>query len=389
MTGGDWATLPAAASAAIAAQAAILAAVNLRRYRPMRVVSDRRVDEPLPLVSVCIPARNEEANIEACVRSILGSRSARVEVLCYDDQSSDRTPAILARLAAEDRRVRLPRTVPLPSGWNGKQHACQRLAEAALGDWLLFTDADVRFEPDCIASAVAEAEEGRLDLLSTFPRQRTGTLGEALLIPLIHFLLLSYLPFGRMRSTLDPAASAGCGQFLLARAGAYRASGGHARFPDSMHDGIRMPRSFRAAGLRTDLLDGSQLVSCRMYRGFVATWRGFAKNAFEGLGSVGLLVLITVLHLIGHVLPWGLLAGWAMGVVPPAAAALATAAILAGLSERCLLARRFAQGWPTVMLHPIGILAMTALQWWSWLLAISGQRSWKGRTAARPTAETA
>jgi hypothetical protein len=380
MSGTDLATILAAIGAVTAAQAAVLAAVNLRRYRPMRVASEAGSEASRPLVSVCIPARNEEPNIEACVRSLLASRGARLEVLCYDDQSSDRTPAILARLAAEDPRVRLPRTVPLPAGWNGKQHACQRLADAAHGDWLLFTDADVRFEPDCVASAVAEAESGSIDLLSTFPRQVTGSLGEALLVPLIHFLLLSYLPIGRMRSTLDPAASAGCGQFLLARAAAYRASGGHARFPDSMHDGIRMPRSFRAAGFRTDLLDGSRLVSCRMYRGFAATWRGFAKNAFEGLGSVGLLALITVLHLVGHVLPWAIVLGGLLGQCSPAATALAGIAIVLAVAERALLSRRFAQGWTTVLLHPLGILTMTVLQWWSWALALTGRRSWKGRS---------
>ncbi|MDZ4754290.1 MAG: glycosyltransferase family 2 protein, partial [Phycisphaerae bacterium] len=243
------------AGAAFALQAAILGLVNLRRYR-------RAAHAPPDLrasVSVCIPARNEESNIETCVRSVLANATATglaVEVLCYDDQSTDQTPRILAALAAEDERVRLVPTVSLPKDWNGKQHACWRLAGAARHDWLLFTDADVRFAPDALRRAIHEAERHNAALLSTVPQQIAGTVGEALLIPLIHVLLLSYLPMGRMRRTLDPAASAGCGQFLLARADAYRAAGGHAVFRASMHDGIKMPRAFRAAGFRTDLFDG-------------------------------------------------------------------------------------------------------------------------------------
>ncbi len=382
--------------AIFALQAAILGIVNLSRYR--RSATDATPAAPTS-ITVCIPARNEEANIEACVRSVLanaprgasddapGTERLAVEVLCYDDQSTDRTPAILARLAAEDSRVRVAQTVPLPPGWNGKQHACWRLAGEARGAWLLFTDADVRFESDALRRSVAEAERLGVALLSTVPRQIVGSLSEALAVPMIHMLLLSYLPIGRMRTTDDPAASAGCGQFLLASADAYRATGGHSRFRDSMHDGIRMPRLFRAAGLRTDLFDGTDLVSVRMYRGLGQTWRGFAKNAFEGLGSVALLVMLTIMHGLGHVLPWAFLL-WSFATDRPTdlATALAGAAVACAIVERWMLATRFRQPRFIAFLHPIAIIMMTAIQWHSLWLALRGRRSWKGRTAeASPT----
>ncbi|MFO0873258.1 MAG: glycosyltransferase family 2 protein [Phycisphaerales bacterium] len=369
-------------SLAIALAALVLALANLRRIGPAP-------SSPGPgevLVSICVPARNEEANLEACVRSLLAQSHSRIEVLVYDDESTDGTPAILGRLVADDARVRRVATSPLPSEWNGKQWGCDRMGRAALGEWILFTDADVRFARACIGRTLAEALRGRdgppCALVSTVPRQVVGSLGEAVIVPLIHFILLSYLPVGRMRGTGDPAASAGCGQFLFVRRDAWLAVGGHSSFKGSMHDGVKLPRLLRSAGWGTDLFDGTELASCRMYRGFRATWRGFAKNAYEGLGSAGLLVVLTLLHLVGHVFPWIFLA-WAF-VARGASAmevALATGAIAAAWAERLLLARRFRHPLASAALHPVGIVLMTAIQWHGAMLHLTGRRSWKGRTA--------
>jgi glycosyltransferase involved in cell wall biosynthesis len=359
--------------------------LNLRLYtRTAR--GDRPAARPaVPMVSVCIPARNEEANIEACVRSVLANVDVAVEVLVYDDQSTDATPAILARLVAEDARVRVVPTQPLPQGWNGKQWGCERMGQAAHGQWVLFTDADVRFERDCVARTLARAESLGADLLSTVPRQVTGSWAEHAVIPLISFVLLSYLPMARMRATTSPAASGACGQFILARRDAWLASGGHAAFRASMHDGIKMPRAFRRAGFRTDLFDGTDLVQCRMYRGLGQVWRGFAKNAYEGLGSPVLLLFVTLLHGCAVLLPWLTLAlglaGVAMATWVPWVAALT---IVAGFAQRIVLARRFAHAWASVALHPVGILMLTVIQWHSLWLHLTGRRAWKGRTAGAP-----
>lgn len=383
MSGAAWAML---GGAVIAALALVVTLRNLARYRAAPAAD--AIAPPLPPVAVCIPARNEEGNIEACVRSVLRGRYPALRVLVYDDQSTDATPAILRRLAAEDPRVRIVPTEALAPGWNGKQWACDRMGRAAADEgceWLLFTDADVRFGPDAVARAVAAAQRSGADLLSTFPRQVTGTLGEAVLVPMIHFILLSYLPIGRMRTTKDPNASAGCGQFLLVRRGAYLAAGGHGAVRDSMHDGIKLPRALRRAGFRTDLFDGTDLASCRMYRGTKAAWRGFAKNAFEGVGSVGLLVLLTGVHLLGHVAPWVYLplAG-ARGFPDAAAAGLAGIAVACALVQRGVLARRFGHPPASVVLHPVGVLGMTLIQWHSLYLAATGQRAWRGRVATTP-----
>ena len=358
----------------------LMVLVNLGRYRralppEAALGQDDRVD-------VCIPARNEAANIEACVRSVLAQRGACVRALAYDDQSDDGTGQILARLVAEGAAVAAVATQPLPAGWNGKQWGCERMGQASDAAWLLFTDADVRLEPDAVAAAVAFARGSGSDLVSTVPLERCGTLGEALLVPLIHFMLLGYLPMGLMRRDARPSLGAGCGQFLLVRRQAWLRAGGHATFRDSMHDGIRLPRAIRASGGRTDLFDGTDLVWCRMYRGLGQCWRGFAKNAYEGLGSPAVLVFFSVLHLLGHVAPWAVLGAVVMGAPLDAhLVAPAGLAATAGLTTRLLLAIRFRQPLAGALLHPVGMLLMTAIQWRSLWLARTGRRAWRGRVA--------
>ena len=384
-----------AASLVAAAQSLLVGIANLKRYRPAPALDDVAASTREVRVAVCIPARNERENIEACVRGVLLSREVDVRAYVYDDESTDGTGEILARLAAEDTRVVVVPRRALPAGWNGKQHACFRMAEHGLAydpalEWFLFTDADVRFEPDAVARAVGFAQRANAALVSTVPREVTDSVGEMLLIPLIHFVLMGYLPFGRMRATLDPAASAACGQFILVSRAAYRASGGHEGFRDSMHDGVKFPRAVRRAGLRTDLYDGTESVSCHMYRGFSQTWRGFAKNAFEGLGSLGLLIFITVWHVLGHLLPWVVITAAAAQMLtqsdasrerPQTALVLAVLAVVCALLYRALLAARFRQSWLNVPLHPISIAMLTAVQWWSLWLDRTGRRGWKGRVA--------
>ena len=378
----------------LAAVPLVMTVLNLRVYGAAAVGTPwGAAAGPAPRVRVCIPARNEEGNIETCVASLLASGYPNLEVAVYNDASTDSTGAILARMCDGDRRVRAVASRPLPSGWNGKQWGCQQLGGAAPADgdeppaWLLFTDADVRFEPGVVDASVARALQLQTDLLSTVPRQVTGTLAEALVVPMIHFVLFSYLPMARMRSTRAPAASAACGQFMLVRSAAWQAAGGHGSFKDSMHDGIRLPRAIRASGGHSDLFDGSGLCSVRMYRGFRQTWRGFAKNAYEGLGSPVLLVVLAMMHLVGHVLPPGVLLWAARRSETEPSAEVAAMAAMAGLAwimaviQRGVLARRFGQSPVGVVLHPVAVAMMTAIQWWSFMLQLTGKRAWRGRVA--------
>jgi hypothetical protein len=128
---------------------------------------------------------------------------------------------------------------------------------------------------------VAFLEASGAALASGVPCQLTHTLGEHLIVPLIHFFLGGLLPFHRMRASTHPAYGTGCGQLFIARREAYEAAGGHAAIRTTLHDGLQLPRAFRAAGYMTDLFDATPVATCRMYTGFSEVWHGFAKNATE------------------------------------------------------------------------------------------------------------
>ena len=286
-----------------------------------------------------------------------------------------------------DPRVRLHPAPPLPDGWCGKQHACHALARLAGRDVLVFIDANVRLAPDALARGAAFLDQSGAALVSGFPRQETGSLLERMLLPLIHFVLLGFLPLDRMRRSTAPAYGAGCGQWFVTRRDDYRRAGTHAAVRTSLHDGITLPRAYRAAGLATDLFDATALASCRMYRGAAQTWAGLAKNATEGMAAPGAIMVWTVLLFGGQVLPPLLLAAFALA---PRAATnpgsnevalfAAAAATLASLAVRFAAAARFRQSRVGAVLHPLGVLVLLAIQWHALFRSLTGRpASWRGR----------
>ncbi|MDW8399175.1 MAG: glycosyltransferase family 2 protein [Acetobacteraceae bacterium] len=323
-------------------------------------------------VSILIPARDEEANIAACLEAAAASRCVEVEILVMDDGSTDRTAGIVREYAARDPRIRLLSCPPLPPGWTGKVHACQRLADAASGTHLLFLDADVRLEPDAAAAMAAHAQKHGVALVSGVPRQIIGSPGEALTVPMINLLMLCYLPGAGRAFTRHPGFAAATGQLLLAEAGAYRAAGGHEAVRQRLHDGIALARRMRACGFRTEIVDGSALASCRMYTGFAQSWRGFLKNAHEGMATPVGLPVWTLLLAGGHILPWLLLP-----------APLAFAALCCSVCMRVGVTLRMGEPAWTILMHPAAVAVALAIQWASLLRRLCGRPAqWRGRAYA-------
>ena len=333
-----------------------------------------------------MPARNEAAAIEPCVRAILASRDVELEVVVLDDASTDGTDAIVRQLAEQDARVRLIRGRPLPSGWCGKQHACAQLAEAATHETWVFLDTDVLLSTDAVGRCVAFLDASQASLVSGFPRQVTGSFLEWMLLPLIHFVLLGFLPIARSRMDNSPGLAAGCGQLFITRRGDYLRAGGHTAIRASLHDGIKLPRAFRRAGLRTDIFDATDIASCRMYTRSLDVWKGLSKNATEGIGSPATIVPFTILLAGGQMLPWVLVAwGLATGWQGWPAWTVAAAVIAVALSSlpRILAAGRFRQSVTSALAHPLGILVFLAIQWVALGRRLLGlQTSWRGRSLA-------
>ena len=348
---------------------------NLVLYR--RPASGRSL-EP---VSILIPARNEEQSIEACVRAALASERVDIEVIVLDDNSSDATAQIVERMAGEDPRLRLHSAPPLPPGWCGKQFACASLAEFAAHPILCFIDADVQLSPTGVLQMATALRQSGAGLISGFPRQITVTPLEQLLLPLMHFLLLGFLPLLGMRKLIAPAFGAGCGQIFMADRDAYRRAGGHAAIRNSRHDGITLPRAFRRAGIMTDLCDATAVASCRMYQDAHEVFFGLLKNASEGLASPGRIVPFSVLLLAGQVLPAILFIYSVTGSHSVRLQAISFAALVASYMPRLLAAFRFRQPLFAALFHPLAILMLLAIQWYALIRSLLHVPStWKGRS---------
>jgi hypothetical protein len=343
-----------------------------------------------PSVSVLIPARNEEDAIGPAVSAVLASRGVDCEVLVLDDRSEDDTAAVVGAMADRDDRVRLINGPELPAGWCGKQHACWVLAQEATHPRLVFLDADVCLSPDALARMAAYLGVTGADLASGFPRQETIGFLEKLVIPLIHFILLGFLPIHRMRRSTYPGFAAGCGQLFITSRDAYERSGGHAAIRSTLHDGLKLPRAYRLAGLRTDLFDATDLAACRMYRTAGALWNGLAKNAGEALASPGLIVPMSTILIGGQVLPTVLLAAGLAAIPRPWpwwAIGLSALAVAASYYPRLAAVRRFRQSLLGALLHPLGILVLLTIQWYAFARNLAGRpATWKGRPYPARTA---
>lgn len=337
---------------------------------------------PLPPVSLLIPARNESANIAAALNGALSSQGIDFEVVVLDDGSTDDTAAIVASYAARDARVRLEHGPPLSAGWAGKAHAAHLLAGKARHGLFCFVDADVSLDPQALARMTALLFNRNRALVSGFPQQETVTTLEWMLLPLIHFLLLGFLPIAGLRYTRLAGFGAGCGQFLLMRRDAYQATGGYASVRSTMHDGIVLTSLFRSHGFATDIADLTGLATCRMYRSSAETWNGLMKNATEGLAAPARILPFTALLLGGQVLPWALLL---TVLVRPSLSQghvmlWIFAACFASLLPRLIAVPRFRQRLAGALVHPVAIIVLLGLQWCALIRKLLGIKvTWKER----------
>jgi cellulose synthase/poly-beta-1,6-N-acetylglucosamine synthase-like glycosyltransferase len=224
-----------------------------------------------PEVSVIVPARNEEACLADCLRSLIGQEGSAYEVIVVDDHSSDGTRAI-----AEGFPVKLLSADELPLGWTGKCNAVWSGAKVAKGEWLLFTDADTRHSADSITRGLREAKAAGADMLSYSPKQEVRGLAERALMPVIFAELAMTYPPKDVCDPKSPVAAAN-GQYLLIRREAYEAVGGHAAVATALLEDVELAKRLKQAGFILSF-GMSDAVSTRMYRSFPQMWEGWTKN---------------------------------------------------------------------------------------------------------------
>lgn len=259
-------------------------------------------------LSVVLPARNEEENIRKAVES-LAAQPEVAEIVVVDDHSTDRTGEILRELARQIPRLRIIRSAELPEGWIGKNRALAAGVQETRGDWLLFTDADVRHLPGVAAQALAIAAETGAALVSFSPEQEMRTWWERTIIPRIYCALARQFSYKVVSDPANPAAAAN-GQFLLIRRDAYQAVGGHAAIRAEVLDDVVLAQRVKQAGYRLYFAPGVGIARTRMYHRFLDMWRGWTKNLFPLLGHSSSGVLAAVVKIVStDLLPAFVLAG--------------------------------------------------------------------------------
>ena len=328
--------------------------LNLRSLR--RPDSNSKIAEPVPLISVLIPARNEEENIETCLKSLQKQDYPNFEVLVLDDNSTDSTAELVEGMAAKDERIRLIKGEPLPEGWAGKPFACHQLAEKARGSWLLFVDADTTHAPHMLRSTLAIALELKPSLLSGFPRQMAESLPEKIAMPLMYFATMSWLPLWWLHRSKEPRPSLAIGQFLLFPREEYWRIGGHMAVKDRILEDIWLGVETVRHGGRHIAIDLSAVFYCRMYRDVGTMWEGFVKwiysvAAISPAALAGLLAAGFVFYLAPFYWLWNGFLSTAAPTDWRFIAAFQTAMII---FMRWLVDNHFRQSLLSTFLHPIG-----------------------------------
>lgn len=360
--------------------------VLVRSGRALPVVhqDDRDLPVSLPSVTVVLPARNEERNIQACLRSLLSQDYPDMRVVVLNDCSEDRTGDLARGFEAVDPRLTVVEGTPLPPGWIGKNWANHQAMCVATGEWLLFTDADVRLKPQAVSQAVALALERGADMLGLVPLFECHTFWEKVVQPAIATLLGAARPAFLVN---DPSSKVAIstGGFLLIRRAAYDAMGGHAAIRSEIVDDQALAVRVKARGYKLLLADGMAVMSVRMYDGFHELWAGWRKNLYVGGGPNPLFAALFLGSIfLTSVLPTLILMGWLVGFVAPFPW-LAALALLLMLVVR--VGGNLVLKVPPLyaFLHPVAAIIVGAIYVASMRRHYSQQgQEWRGRSYSRP-----
>jgi chlorobactene glucosyltransferase len=374
--------------------AGLIAWLLLRIFRQLRThraasLSGPMADTALPDIAIIVPARNEIANIAACLEGLAAQRglTGGSSILVVDDGSQDGTGQAVARAARSDPRIELIESGDLPAGWMGKPYACWQGALRARAEWLCFVDADVRAMPELVGAALTAAVRQRIDMLSLNPLQELGSFWERLIIPAGLVAIACTIDLRPIDDPTSPEVSAN-GQFILIRRAVYFAVGGHAAVRGEVCEDKALAGRVKHGGWRFRMLGAEHLAHTRMYTGLAALWEGLGKNAIEIIGDgPTTLAAATAAMLIGWaaILVPALTAIAAMqepsaaGFIGVALAALGSAAVI-GIQIGTL--RHFRVPLVFGLMFPVAYTAVAALAWHSGALRRAGRVTWKGRTYA-------
>lgn len=283
-------------------------------YRGWRFISaDVETSIPLcsevpttcPLITVLIPARNEELEIGKTLEALSQQIYPNLEVIIIDDRSTDRTASIARSFAEEKFNISVITGQPLPKGWTGKNYALYQGAQKAKGEWLLFIDADTVLAPEAIVSAFEYAAQNRVDFLSLSNYIILKGFWENVLLLSMEFIFRWFA--NTLEEVNDPknSVAAANAYFILCQRENYEKTGGHESIKSELFDSYAFPRIIKESGFNLKFLGDRNLISTRMYHGFKEIWDGFSKVAYPIVGrKLAIVFLYTLATILGAIIPF-------------------------------------------------------------------------------------
>lgn len=327
--------------------------------------------EPLSKVSILIPARNEENNIGNCLESCLNQDYTNLEIIVLDDHSEDRTAEVVMAKTLVDPKVRLLKGKELPPGWLGKNWACHQMGGIATGEYLLFIDADVTLGKGAVSRVVSTVKSNKIGMFSVFPTQILSGTGATIVIPVMNWLLLNFLPLRQVFQSDSPKFVAANGQFILFSKETYQKTGGHATVKGMVVEDMELARNVKRSGIKLMTALGGNLIKCKMYSGFEESIKGFTKNFYPGFGISGITFIIMIsLFLVIYLLPF-ILVLFSLLWLPAVILVLLSRVLISLISESNILVE--------IIAHPVQMVIMYITGLKSVYLAKTGRLEWKGR----------
>ena len=344
--------------------------------------------EPLsayPFVSVCVPARNEERDIETCLTSLLNQNYPQFEVIVVDDNSTDNTPRIIKSLQERYPNLIAVRGAALPPDWYGKPFALHQAEQKTQGELLLFTDADPVFQRNALTTAVHLMQKHRLDMISLLPGSKFGSFWERTVQPVIFAFIAALTRFRKVNDPDSPDAM-GVGAFIMLRREVYDRVGGHVTLKQAILEDIGMARLVKHAGAKMMIADAQKIYSIRMYHSFQEIWVGWRKNVFLAMKKSIFKTFYYILCVLGFVVtPW-LMVGihlWMGSALGWQAMALAGLGMV--LITKLTLCHELNLEKYYALLFPLGALVMSAIMINSMIhVLFRGGAEWRGRIYKQP-----
>ncbi len=337
-----------------------------------------------PFVSILIPARDEEKRIGPCLEGLLKQDYPSYEVIVLDDRSTDTTLNLVRDWAKRNSRLRVIKGKELPEGWVGKPWACWQLSQKAEGDWIFYTDADTWHLPETLKRTVQMAEEKDADVLTLLTRQETRTWLESLVIPVMAYTLLAFLPtrWSLRKESFFSKFAGVSGQFIFIKRKVYEDFGGHQTVKNEIVEDLNFGKQVVRRGYRLVVGNGSDFSYCRMYLNAKEVWWGFSKNFFPATGFSFLFFLNAMWVLIlNGAAPFAVLAWGPRSILFWPGLILC----LAVLWVRFRQAVQYKMSLGSILFHPLGclifaVIGLNSVRWF-WF----GGGHWKGRTLKRTT----